>query len=245
MPARIDASADSLSRSASLPASTAFTMLARAKISTLRSADSTILALESAGGSAGEYVYISAANVLSIYCSNSGQTTFASTPSTGVEFDVSLRRNGSAVGGAWKLSGASTWISATGTGTTWTPATLTLGSDSTSAWFNGTISQVKIWDRVLSDDELMVESFYRRVMYPTSINGNWPIDLHTDLADRSGNGRDLTAAGTLTTEDTLWQAWKPGASVLRRATAAATGAKKLISGKLTRGGLLLGGSIIR
>lgn len=222
MPVRFDASGDSLSRSAALPDPTAFTVLIRARIVNLRSADSTLIALESAFGSAGEYIYLNASNQLGIYCSNTGPSAFASTPATGVDFDVALRRNGSGVGGAWKLAGDSTWITVTGSGTSWTSATLTLGSDSASAWFDGVIAHAKVWDRVLTDDELLVEAFYRKVMYPTSINGHWPLDLSSDLADRSGNGRDLSAGGTLAESDALWLPWSAGHQVRRAASAGAS-----------------------
>lgn len=75
---------------------------------------------------------------------------------------------------------------------------------------------VKIWDRSLNDDELLVESFYAGVKYPTSLHLWWQLKRHDDLSDSSGNGRSGTSGGTLTTEDASWQPWKSGAQIIVR-----------------------------
>ena len=247
MTVRFDATTEALSRSANLPPVNSWTCLIRAKRSAARGAESTLISLESSGGANGEYLYLTSSNVLAIFGSSSGAVTFASTPSVGVEFDCALIKNSGTLTGYWKQVGSSTWITASGASVTaYTPAVFRLGNDESNSWHNGTICHAKLWDRVLTDNELLAESFFRRVMYPTSLNGHWPLETHTDLTDRSGNGRSLTATGTLATEESAWQPWKAGARVMRRVASGGGGAGgRLLSSKLSRGGLLLGGSLIR
>lgn len=115
---------------------------------------------------------------------------------------------------AWTYSGRS-----------FTPTQLWIANDAFTEPFNGRVWNVKCWDRVLTADELLVESFYAGLKFPGSINFWWPLATHTDLNDYSGNARGATAGGTLTTEDTAWQSWKPGAMIY--SLAASSGAPNL------------------
>jgi hypothetical protein len=56
----------------------------------------------------------------------------------------------------------------------------------------GSYWNVKCWNRVLTSAELLIESYYRRVMFPASLNFHWPLDKINDLKDYGGLGRDPT-----------------------------------------------------
>ena len=79
---------------------------------------------------------------------------------------------------------------------------------------NGRIWNVKCWNRVLTTAELLIESFYERVMFPASINFWYPLRSSSDLNDYSGNNNHPSSAGALSTEHTPWAAWKPGARIV-------------------------------
>lgn len=75
--------------------------------------------------------------------------------------------------------------------------------------FQGRIWNVKIWDRALTDDELLIESYYRRVVFPANINVHYWLRSASDTADRSGNGRNPTVSGTLADGDEPVALWVP------------------------------------
>ncbi len=66
---------------------------------------------------------------------------------------------------------------------------------------------IKAWDRALSLEEVLIESFYKRKQFPASTNFHWEADRHDALFDISGNGRNPTTGGTLTTEDGEYGLW--------------------------------------
>jgi hypothetical protein len=218
MAVRIDNNGDNLRRTANLPPSTGVTILGRAYRSTARGSDATIACLESASGADGVYLYVNNSNVLSLYGA-ANATAFASTPAVSAAFDWALTSNGSTLTGYYKLVGSSTWITASRGAQTFTPAQLTVGNDISTAWHDGRVWAVKVWDRVLTAPELLVESFYERPMYPASLNLWWPLHSHLDTADRSGNGRNATVGGTLTTEDSVGALWTPSRRIFLPAAA--------------------------
>lgn len=88
-----------------------------------------------------------------------------------------------------------------GTRTNFTPTGLYVGSDGFAEQWNGRIWNVKAWARALTAAELLVESYYARVMYPGSLHLHWPMKGASDQRDLSGNGRTPTVTSTPTTED--------------------------------------------
>jgi hypothetical protein len=55
----------------------------------------------------------------------------------------------------------------------------------------------------------MIESFYERPAFPSSLNIWSKMDYAGDTGDYSGNARSWTTAGTLTTEDLGVALWRP------------------------------------
>lgn len=66
---------------------------------------------------------------------------------------------------------------------------------------DGDVERSRAWTRDLSDGEVATEMASADVVSATNLWANWPLTVHTDLTDHSGNGRNLTGVGTLTTED--------------------------------------------
>lgn len=66
---------------------------------------------------------------------------------------------------------------------------------------NARFAALKFWTAALTDEEIANEMHTIRPQRTSDLYGWWPLFSHTDLADYSGNGRDWTAQGTLTTED--------------------------------------------
>lgn len=208
-----------LNRTASLPSSAAFTCLLWA-VPLGTSGD--LIALESSGGAFAINLYLNSGGDLRLW--NGAGTSSGFTPTSGTPYAFAMTSNGAGVAGYWRAASANTWSSfSAGAAPGFTAAQLTIGDELGNFKFDGRIWNVKCWDRVLTADELLVESFYAAVKFPTSLHLHWPLFSTSDIADRSGNARDPTVVGTLAAGDTSWQPWKPGASVYIPAAGAGGG----------------------
>lgn len=69
--------------------------------------------------------------------------------------------------------------------------------------WDGRICNVKMWDDVLTSDELLAESLQALPTHDRSSNclGFWPLRFQGDYADFTSNAADLTNTGTPTTAD--------------------------------------------
>lgn len=71
----------------------------------------------------------------------------------------------------------------------------------TTGWLNGRITTAIIWSTALSSGEIATQrASGPAVVQRANLWGEWYLTGVSDLADRSGNGRDLIADGGLTTE---------------------------------------------
>jgi hypothetical protein len=138
-----------------------------------------------------------------------GLWTFGSQPGLNAPTFFALKRSGSTATGYWRSpTSAFVTVSASMSGSY---GHIGIGQyqPSPNYGFRGRVWNVKCWDRALSADELLIESMYRRVMFPSSINFHWPLDNHNDTKVYSGNGRDATVAGTLATAEGPYGLWRP------------------------------------
>lgn len=114
--------------------------------------------------------------------------------------------------GANLLTGG--WCSVTGTSFTtttttlasasFTVASLILGSDVFSDWAPARLQNVMVFDAVLTNDELLQQKMALRPQRWANLNSWYPMfdsTLANNVKDYSGNGRDLTSAGTVTIAD--------------------------------------------
>lgn len=216
MAVRLDTAGESLLRTANVPAQTACTICGWAVMVTDRNIETALCSLESGTTSAASYVILATnadGTALKVWNTTGEGTTFA-TITVGVPFFFALTTAGNTAAsqiGYFRAYGSNTLSSGNppGTGSTFTPAALYVGIDSFGEWFNGRVWNVKVWDRVLSSEELLIESFYDRPQFPASLNVWWQLPNASDTADRSGNARAPTVGGTLSTEDSVVNLWKP------------------------------------
>ena len=76
--------------------------------------------------------------------------------------------------------------------------TFRLGANSTTNGSNVEITNVKVWKRKLTSTEIDNERKSLNVVGSSGIYGHWKLPSSSDLTDSSGNGRTLTAVGTIT-----------------------------------------------
>jgi hypothetical protein len=68
-------------------------------------------------------------------------------------------------------------------------------------WWDGRVANIRVYSAALTATELLHEAQLLRPVRGSNLWAWWPLYSHTDLVDYSGNGRDLSSSGTLTTED--------------------------------------------
>ena len=78
--------------------------------------------------------------------------------------------------------------------------TFHIGNTRDSEWWNGRIAQVKVWTAALSQAEIEAERDLDGVARTTNLWAYYSFRDGPQTNDESGNGRTLTAAGTLTAE---------------------------------------------
>lgn len=84
---------------------------------------------------------------------------------------------------------------------------MVLGNNGIDQRLDGNIAHVKMWSAVLSVDEIQQEMHSVVPVRTANLDSWYPLDLHSDMVDWSGNGNTLTAYGTLTTEDNPPVSW--------------------------------------
>ena len=237
-----NASGDKATRTTSLPSSTAFTACGWAYTTSERSAWQIIAGIEDATSNStlGMFIGYKNDNVFSIFDDGGVVTNFASRPSVGTYFFWALTCSGTAGGtfnGYWANIGDSAFVKANQAGSSFTPAMLIFGNDSFDEWYDGRSGVLKVFSAALSEAELLNEMY---TILPKRLNvlNSWhPTfnDTNDNLLDYSGNGRSLTAAGTLTLEDNPPISWgAPSDDTMVYATVAATRVPRLQYGPLNR-----------
>lgn len=208
----MDASGESLNRTASLPDDESFTITGWGQIVTDRNDFSCVVSLDDASG---RYFLIetdSDGTTLNL-ASNAGFPAITAV-NVGEWFFWALRAASLSDSSAhiWRAS-TSGWSSQTAnrTGFSMTPTGMYLGNDGFGEWLNGRIAAVKCWSGgALTTAEIEQERLSYMPVRTANLYGVWPMLVHTDLVDYSSNGRSLTAAGTLATEDGPPIPWRQG-----------------------------------
>lgn len=202
MAIRLDADGDTLSRTARLPLGTAFTVCGWAQ----QSVDKNVITgLVTLNEGADNWFYGTTTNgtTLQLYGHSGGAgTNFASSPTLLQPFFWAMKAQGTAVTAYWKNFTRNTFITASETATAaGTMTSLYIGHDpfAVSSW-NGLLWDVKVWDRALTDRELLAESYSEEPVFPAKLHAWWRMQHAGDTFDYGPNKLDLTKAGTLTTE---------------------------------------------
>lgn len=78
-----------------------------------------------------------------------------------------------------------------------TAPTIYLGNDNFNEWTDGALWNVRVWNRVLTARELMIESLSSTPAETRNVFAWWPLEgqFNELLRDKSGNNRLLTRAG--------------------------------------------------
>ncbi|HKX31495.1 MAG TPA: LamG domain-containing protein [Blastocatellia bacterium] len=89
---------------------------------------------------------------------------------------------------------------------------LYIANDANDEWINASMAALKIYNAVLTQREIQQEMRQYKPVRKSDIHLFCPmLDVGTGGNDFSGNGRNLTAGGTLTTEDGPPIPWELGA----------------------------------
>lgn len=215
MSIRFDAAGDQLSRTTTLPAITAFSIMAWVQVSVDRNAYSCFFHVGPVGFT---YYYVG-------------------TSSDGVTID--LYAGGSDVLGSALPVGGWDHLALTVSGTTpivyrngvqvattaagaVTAGNIVFGNDSDGDWLNGRIAAIKIYGAVLTATEIQQEMRCYVPVRTANLNTWSPLLASTDVGNYAGTGA-WTVGGTLTTEDGPPIAWslRPGAMARRMSAPAA------------------------
>lgn len=233
MAVRFDAVGDQLNRTANLPPNGSFTYMMWAVIDNEQTGvyQPYLWALDATSQQGYACGVIN--GIFDIECYNGGvvasSSSVASRPTAGQAACVYIRCSGTGAGlinSGYRLATSNAFVSS-GTATLGSLNVMTqlyMGGLFGVYWMDGRKWNIKAWDRALSDAEILVESYFKRVMYPASLNFYLPLPNASDTADRSGNGRNPTVVGTLTTGDTIANLWRPSRKIfLPLAAAGITG----------------------
>jgi hypothetical protein len=199
MAVRIDASGDSLQRTANLPTSGAWSACCWWYYVATSGSYAAIVALENGG----TYQFFgNAGGNFGVEVSGIGGTAFSTNPTVSNWYFMAVISNGTNVIG-YKRTLAGVWETASATANSFTPATLTFGNDISSEYNDCRLAGIKVWSAALSAAEINQEAETLRPQRTANLNlfcPCWP-GATERLADYSGNGYNLTAGGTLTDED--------------------------------------------
>ena len=230
-----------LHRTANLPGSTSVTICGWAQSISHSGAFECLASVAAAASSPGNAMELglnSAGNLfVTTYSGGSDSTVFSF--NEGEPFFWAMSNNGTGGSGCVGYArpfGTNTLLSATATGMSFTTAAVGVADNGWTERFNGRVWNVKCWDRVLTAAELLVVSYYRRPLFPASLNFWWPLDRHTDTNDYGGLARAPTVTGTLTTEDGSFGLWTPRRRVFIPAAAAGGGNDISAAGALSISG---------
>lgn len=238
MAVRVDASGEYIRRTANLPTNGAFTVAGWFNIVSDRTGQwRYFIALENATTNATDWALLGLRDNNEFGIDNrSGSGTFSSTPSVGTWFYAALYAIGNNTsdlkGIWWNTSGVAVTTQVGGSHGAFTPAVLYIGNDSYDEWNGIKFAHVKVWDAALTQTELEQEMWSVRPQRMANLNVWSPLFVHGDVNDYSGNGRNWTAGGTLSTEDGPPVSWGAKSWVLPYVAAAGGSASGTLSATL-------------
>ena len=221
MALRLDANGDYLYRTANLPSSTAFTICGWFRRRGTGGTNQFLVGIDDGAGGNAIACVIGLAGSYEFRVYSSGSGSFVSTGVAVTQdqwYFVALSCGGTGASDAQvrhAAPGATSLTTASTTGDAFTATGYGISTAAADYWANVALAGWKLYDRVLTDAELLAEM--NRLTPASTTNLNlWTPMVHdvaaTAAKDFSGNGRDWTVAGTLTVEDGPPVGW--GAPVL-------------------------------
>jgi hypothetical protein len=204
MSVRLDASTDQLTRASPPSPASGITMVATvynsvdqdefATIGRIHASGSTILTWASSGDGTGGPNYFT----------GGGTVTNSEGLPVGEWRNVAVTCTGTSAQSLVRNPGFSTEVDSGTVSSSGTPTQLAIGGrggGDTSEWWNGRIVYFRVWTAVLSQSEIEAEWDSATPVRTSGLWADWPLTVHTDLTDHSGNGRDLTAGSTAVTTE--------------------------------------------
>lgn len=226
MAIRFDALGDSLSRTTGLPGITAYTMCGWFKISIDRNAFSTFLAFGAATGNL-HHTIGTGADGITLQIWGGSATTVGSALTVGQWYHLAMACDSvNSVRGY--LDGILNIDN--NPANTVTAVKLWVGNNSETEWLDGCAENVMVFNRVLTSDEILMQSRSIRPVNFASLN-SWSKMRHgQEYNDIAGSGNYWTVGGTLHTEPgkIVWPPPRRLYPAYRRAAAAGFDAANFI-----------------
>lgn len=213
MAVNITANNDFLRRTTNLPASATnctMTLWIRRATDPSWGSFSMLMGLEDAAEDSRWMLGFNSSNQLYVTVANNGSeewSAFSSTPSANTWTFVAIQCQGTGqtdVKAYWAQPGDTSFNThSEGDCDDFTPAFLKLGGDTNygGTSFNGQLCYFKVWDDVLTEQELWAEMYQGQPSQWTNIHSFNPLFNVDDLVDYSGNGRTLTNTDCVTYAD--------------------------------------------
>lgn len=209
MAVRADASGDYLSRTTNLPSMAGHTISLWFKQGTdIGEVNQTLIALDNAGFSTYLGFQLHPNNELALN-HNASDSVLVGSITVGSWYWCAYTHASAGSVAAYASLGLGAITSISGTSYSVAPDLLRCFDNRYGEPFDGAIAAVKMWDRVLSQDELDSERRCYLPVFPSSLNSYYPLWTAGDLTDYSGNGRTWTSNGSLSSEDGPPIAWAP------------------------------------
>jgi hypothetical protein len=194
---------DAYSRTTNLPGRAAYTIAGWVKATSLPLSFQTIFALENAASSAGAGAYLgfdapSGPNAQISIATEGGAAGLRTIAYNSWAF-VALVGSGTTLDVYVRLEGEGSLTTVSFTQSTFTEAALYINSDSYAEDFASIRRYTRVWSAALSAVELQAESVSATPVRTSNLNSDFPMGSTTDdNEDASGNGFNLTVAGTPT-----------------------------------------------
>ena len=209
MAVRFDATTDQIERTTAPDIGTSgFTFTAWVYLAVDRNDYSTMMRLSAGGGTRGNVAADSNGQTLA-YFTIDGSLTSSTTMTAGnwyrVAISIPSTGGSTATGTLYTATAAGATSSASGTVSAGNDADrVTIGgrgNGDTSEWWNGRVAHARMWEAALSQAEVEAEWASTTPVRTSGLWADWPLLVHTDLTDASGNGRNLSAGSTATTTE--------------------------------------------
>lgn len=240
MAVRLNATGDTLDLTTALPSNTSFTIMLDAQIvSDLGSTiQPLVFALDGGFTDGFSLIWEGPADTMMIEAYDAGavssNTAFGSRPAVGVPFCAFVRCRGTGAGlyeAGWKYP-LGPWVRANATmaGTIAQVATIWFGGVLGTYTADKRTKNIKIWDRALSDGELLRESESESVVFKSGLNCHFPMPHLGDLRDRGPKSKTIARGGTLETELFSFPRYSAGRNLIPATAPAAGGTFQILAG---------------
>jgi len=208
MSVRFDTASDRVSYTASNPPapSTGFTLTAWAYLSADQNNNTTFARLHAAAGGSTVATLATSSDGTGgpNYFTGGGSVTNATGFVVGEWRKVAWSASGTTGKSYVATPAGSTEVDSGTVATGTAPTGLTLGGRSAgdaSEWLDGRLAYVRLWSAELLQAEIEAEWASTTPVRTSGLWADWPLSVHTDLTDHSGNGRNLVAGSTPTTTE--------------------------------------------